>query len=90
MVFPDDHQQEYVGLPEEGDLDLSPDDEEEEEEETGVGDKEEEDPYEYDDEFPQECGGNDSTGPNSLDDDLILEGKQLQDKRDDATDDLGV
>jgi hypothetical protein len=75
MVFPDAQQQQ------EDDLDLSPDDEEEEEE-TGVGGEEEEDPYEYDDELPVvPLGGeNDSPGPIALNDDLILEGKQHQDK----------
>ncbi|XP_069689119.1 trafficking kinesin-binding protein milt isoform X3 [Periplaneta americana] len=70
-MYPID-QQEYSL--QEDDLDLSPDDEEEEEE-TGVGGEEEEDPYEYDDELPGVPlhGGCDSTGPNSLDDDLILE-----------------
>lgn len=73
MIFPDD--QGY--LAEEYELDLSPDDEEEEEE-TRLGAEEEEDPYEYDDELPgvPHPHGDGSSGPNSLDDDLILEGKQ--------------
>ena len=74
MMFPDD--QEY--LAEEYELDLSPDDEEEEEE-TRLGGEEEEDPYEYDEELPGVPHGVGSTGPNSLDDDLILEGKQHRD-----------
>jgi hypothetical protein len=75
MEFPDALQQQ------EDDLDVSPDDEEEEEE-TRVEVEEEEDPYEYDEELPvvPEYGRVDSTEPNSLDDDLILEGKQHQDK----------
>jgi len=74
IVFPDGQQQQ------EDDLDLSPDDEEDEAE-TGVGDEEEEDPYEYD-ELPlvPPGGENNSPGPNSLNDDLILEGKQHRDK----------
>lgn len=76
MEFPDAVQQQ------EDDLDVSPDDEEEEEE-TRVEVEEEEDPYEYDEELPvvPEFGRGDSTAPNSLDDDLILEGKQHQDRR---------
>jgi hypothetical protein len=75
MVFPDAQQQQ------EDDLDLSPDDEEEDEE-TGLGGEEEEDPYEYDDELPMvPLGGeNNSPVPISLNDDLILEGKQHRDK----------
>jgi hypothetical protein len=74
MEFPDALQQQ------EDDLDLSPDDEEEEEE-TRVAIEEDEDPYEYDEELPvvPEYGRDGSTGPNSLDDDLILEGKQHHD-----------
>jgi hypothetical protein len=65
----------------EDDLDVSPDDEEEEEE-TRVEVEEEEDPYEYDEELPvaPEYGRDASSGPNTLNDDLILEGKQHQDK----------
>jgi hypothetical protein len=75
MDFPDALQQQ------EDDLDLSPDDEDEEEE-TRVEVEEDEDPYEYDEELPvvPDYGGDDSTGPNSLDDDLMLEGKQHRDK----------
>lgn len=75
MEFPDAVQQQ------EDDLDLSPDDEEEEEE-TRVEVEEEEDPYEYDEELPvaPEYRRDAFAGPNSLDDDLILEGKQHQDK----------
>ena len=73
-VFPDAQQQQ------EDDLDLSPDDEEEEAE-TGVGGEEEEDPYEYDELPLVPLGGeNNSPGPNSLNDDLILEGKQHRGK----------
>jgi hypothetical protein len=64
MVFPDAHRQQ------DDDSDLLPDDDEQ----TRVGDEEEEDPYEYDDELP---GMPDSAGPNFIDDDLILEGKQF-------------
>ena len=76
MVFPDAQQQQQ-----EDDLDLSPDDEEEEEE-TRVGGEEEEDPYEYDEELPRVLSGGDSNSPepNSLNDDLLLEGKQHPDK----------
>lgn len=74
IMFPDAQQQQ------EDDLDLSPDDEEEEAE-TGVGGEEEEDPYEYDELPLVPLGGeNVSPGPNSLNDDLILEGKQHRDK----------
>jgi hypothetical protein len=75
MEFPNAVQQQ------EDDLDVSPDDEEEEEE-TRVEVEEEEDPYEYDEELPvvPQYGRNDSAEPNSLDDDLILEGKQHRDK----------
>jgi hypothetical protein len=73
-MFPDAQQQP------EDDLDLSPDDEEEEAE-AGVGGEEEEDPYEYD-ELPLVplAGENNSPGPNPLNEDLILEGKQHRDK----------
>jgi hypothetical protein len=73
-VLPDAQQQQ------EDDLDLSPDDEEEEAE-TRLGVEEEEDPYEYDELPLVPLGGeNNSPGPNSLNDDLILEGKQHRDK----------
>jgi hypothetical protein len=64
----------------EDDLDLSPDDEADEAE-TGVADQEEEDPYEYDELPLVPLGGeNNSPGPNSLNDDLILEGKRHRDR----------
>jgi hypothetical protein len=84
MEFPDTIQQQ------EDDLDFSPDDEEEEE--TRVEIEEEEDPYEYDEELPvvPEYGRDDSTGLISLDDDLILEGKQHHNKGDGMITAFGV